>query len=183
MPHHKQSNTRALVAAQQKMKPLYFHYQVDVDRENADGKQTTSANTDGVPAQWDSTNDPPKSLDNSGVSNNPVITQFDPFCEGKLNQLNASQFEYVAPAAAAECATIPFGVHPGTIPVVFPMELNGMSPPMLDSQSVSKATSLPPLPSPGPSVTSFTGNTAANPAANTAASIYWEPTPPVNGWM
>lgn len=44
MTDYAQTNARALVAAQQRMKPLYFHYQVDVERDNADAEEAVPEN-------------------------------------------------------------------------------------------------------------------------------------------
>jgi len=44
MTDYAQTNARALVAAQQRMKPLYFHYQVDVERDNVDADEATLEN-------------------------------------------------------------------------------------------------------------------------------------------
>jgi len=54
MTDYAQTNARAMAAAQQRLKPLYFHYQVDCERDTADGNDP-AAGSDGRKSQKEAT--------------------------------------------------------------------------------------------------------------------------------
>lgn len=198
MTDYAQTNARALVAAQQRMKPLYFHYQVDIDRDTADDPEAAAANTDGKKSQRDPT--PGSSRSGSGINRsatrlepaengkvfeagndggdstkkkkkNPVITQFNPAAD--VYQPNPYQFGR-APPAAAQGVAAPFGIYQGAIPSVVPLPMNGVS----VNQSLINAINVP-LPSPAMTANTFGPTATVNPRANVDAAIYlnFSPTP------